>query len=40
MDKLQVQNTSLIELGFSYEDRKELLTKQVHKLDALNREVA
>lgn len=28
MDKLQAQNTSLIELGFSYEERKGLLQKQ------------
>ena len=31
MDKLQAQDTSLIELGFTYENRKELLTKQVNK---------
>jgi hypothetical protein len=32
MDKLQMQNTSLIELGFSYDDRKRLLSDQVIKL--------
>ena len=32
MDRLQAQDTSLIELGFGYDERKELLTKQVHKL--------
>ena len=31
MDKLQVQNTSLIELGFDYEARKGLLQKQADK---------
>ena len=31
MDRLQAQDTSLIELGFGYDERKELLTKQVHK---------
>lgn len=31
MDKLQVHNTSLIELGFSYEARKDLLQKQADK---------
>lgn len=36
MDKLQVQNTSLIELGFSYEDRKDLLNKQAAKLLGYN----
>jgi hypothetical protein len=28
MDKLQMQNTSLIELGFSYEERKSIFNKQ------------
>jgi hypothetical protein len=32
MDKLQMQNTSLIELGFSYDERKRLLSEQVIKL--------
>jgi hypothetical protein len=32
MDKLQMQNTSLIELGFSYDERKRLLSGQVLKL--------
>ncbi len=31
MNKLQVHNTSLIELGFSYEERKGLLEKQAGK---------
>ena len=31
MDKLQKQDTSLIELGFSYEDRKRLLTTHAGK---------
>jgi hypothetical protein len=31
MDKLQIQNTSLIELGFSYEDRKPLLMGQADR---------
>ncbi|MGZ8152365.1 MAG: KilA-N domain-containing protein [Methylovulum sp.] len=31
MDKLQRQNTSLIELGFSYEERKHLLIKYADK---------
>lgn len=31
MDKLQIQNTSLIELGFSYEERKPLLMGQADK---------
>ena len=31
MDKLQVQNASLIELGFSYEERKGLLGKQADR---------
>jgi KilA-N domain len=31
MTKLQAQNTSLIELGFSCDDRKDLLAKQVSK---------
>jgi len=31
MDKLQMQNTSLIELGFSYEQRKPLLMGQADK---------
>ncbi len=31
MDKLQMQNTSLIELGFSYEERKPLLMGQADK---------
>lgn len=31
MDKLQAQNTSLIELGFSYDERKSLLQKQADK---------
>jgi hypothetical protein len=31
MDKLQAQNTSLIELGFNYEERKCLLEKQADK---------
>lgn len=31
MDKLQAQNTSLIELGFSFEERKCLLKKQADK---------
>lgn len=31
MDKLQAQNTSLIELGFSYDERKCLLQKQADK---------
>ncbi len=37
MTKLQAQNTSLIELGFSFEDRKDLLTKQANKIDYLAR---
>ena len=32
MDKLQIQNTTLIELGFNYEDRKALLSQQADKL--------
>ena len=40
MDRLQIQNTSLIELGFSYDERKLLLTKNIHRLDNLIREVA
>lgn len=35
MDKLQAQDTSLIELGFSYENRKDLLTKQINKNPSL-----
>jgi len=31
MDKLQAQNTSLIELSFSYDERKRLLQKQADK---------
>jgi hypothetical protein len=31
MDRLQSQNTSLIELGFSYDERKNLLKKQADK---------
>lgn len=34
MDKLQAQNTSLIELGFDYDRRKELLGKQADKFFA------
>ena len=37
MDKLQTQNTSLIELGFSYEDRKPLLIGQADKFLGLSR---
>ena len=40
MDRLQTQNTSLIELGFSYGNRKLLLTKHVHKLDSFMKAVA
>jgi hypothetical protein len=29
MDKLQAQNTSLIELGFNFDERKELLTRRL-----------
>jgi hypothetical protein len=32
MDKLQTQNTALIELGFDYDERKRLLSAQVNKL--------
>ena len=35
MDKLQAQDTSLIELDFSYENRKDLLTKQINKNPSL-----
>ena len=31
MDKLQIQNTSLIELGFNYEARKDLLQNQANQ---------
>ncbi len=34
MDKLQAQNTSLIELGFDYDKRKALLSQQVSKFFA------
>lgn len=40
MDKLQVQNASLIELGFSYEERKGLLGKQADKFLGAFEEVA
>ncbi|MFI3187767.1 MAG: hypothetical protein QX198_17465, partial [Methylococcaceae bacterium] len=41
MDKLQAQNTSLIELGFSYDERKELLGKQADKFfGVIGQEVA
>lgn len=33
MEKLQRQDTSLIELGFDYQQRKQLLEKQVHLTD-------
>ena len=41
MDRLQAQNTSLIELDFSYDERKELLGKQADKfLGAIGQETA
>ena len=40
MDKLQAQNTSLIELGFSYDERKDLLGQQANKFFAAIGQVA
>ncbi len=40
MDKLQIQNTSLIELGFSFEERKRHLQHQADKFLGTAREVA
>jgi hypothetical protein len=40
MDKLQMQNTCLIELGFSYEDRKRRLQNQADKFLGVIGEIA
>ena len=40
MDKLQAQNTSLIELGFDYDRRKDLLGQQANKFFAAIGQVA